>query len=105
MTDTIAVIVGGGNPYFDGPVWYWFSLSYSSYLVLPRALMCGMPIGWQLRMVELLEEAEQVYRWEDMEQDYTVHLRSAGRFKRDPLANYRHPPQLPYRNEASHDQS
>lgn len=87
---------------------HWFELSYSSYLVLPRSLMEGMPIKWQHKMIDLLEEMREVYDSNKIKDNYVVQLRDGnGRFTKDPLANYRHPGELPYReipkygNEAS----
>lgn len=85
--------------YFDGPMWNWFGLSYSSYLVIPRTLLCGMPKEWQQKMVKLLDEARDVYDQNQIKDRYTVKLRGErGRFESDVLANYRHPPKLPYRS-------
>lgn len=83
---------------YDGPMWNWFELTYSSYLVIPRALLCGMPLAWQEKMVALLNECREVYDTDQMRDRYTVKLRDErGRFVRDELANYRHPQALPYR--------
>lgn len=85
---------------FYSDIHHWFQLSYSSYLVLPRSLMEGMPIEWQHKMIDLLEEMREVYDSSKIEDNYTVQLRDKkGRFKEDPLANYRHPVELPYRNK------
>jgi hypothetical protein len=82
-------------------MWNDFGLSYSSYLVLPRALLCGMPVEWQERMVALLDEARATYDPSKMEDEYVVQLRGeGGRFKQDPLADYRHVLTLPYREDA-----
>lgn len=87
------------NRYHESPIHYWFGLTYSNYLVLPRSLMEGMPHEWQEKMVALLDDMRQIYDDEKIEDSYTVHLRDKkGRFKSDPLANYRHPPELPYRD-------
>lgn len=43
----------------DGPMHSWFSLSYSSFLVLPRSLIQEMPTDWQKQMVQLLEEMNE----------------------------------------------
>jgi len=82
-------------------MWDWFGLSYASYLVVPRALLCGMPDEWQERMVALLNEARETYDSDQIHDNYTVHLRNErGRFVSDPLRDYRHPPALPYRTAA-----
>lgn len=84
--------------YSDGPMWHWFELSYSSYLVLPRSLLCGMPIEWQTRMAGLLEEMRATYDPDKINGNYAVSPRNKrGWFVKDPLANYRRPPPLPYR--------
>lgn len=84
--------------YFNGPMWNWFGLSYSAYLVLPRTLLCGMPEEWQERFVAMLEEMREVYDNNRIEDNYMVKLRGTkGTFTTDPLASYRHPPLLPYR--------
>jgi hypothetical protein len=83
---------------FEQPMWDWFGLSYSSYLVLPRTLLCGMPKEWQEKMVELLDEMRETYDSNKIEDGYYVILRNEkGRFKKDKLANYRYPPKLPYK--------
>lgn len=81
----------------SGPIHAWFGLTYSAYLVLPRSLLGGMPIAWQDRMVELLDEMRATYDSSQVKDNYTVKLRGPrGRFIPDPLANYRRPPKLPY---------
>lgn len=91
-------LIGFVNPYFDGPMWSWFGLTHSSYLVLPRALLCGMPEWHQKLMVRLLREMEETYDLSDVPDTYQVLLRDEhGRFEHDPLTDYRHPPKLPYR--------
>lgn len=87
--------------YFDGPMWDWFGLTYSSYLVLPRTLLCGMPIEWQERMVALLHEMTETYDTDQIKDNYTITLRVDGKFAKDPLSNYRHPPMLPYKASQS----
>lgn len=78
-----------------GDMHSWFSLSYANYLVLPRSLIQEMPIGWQRRMVKLLEEVSETF---DLSKapgglaNYAVQVRGArGKFVEDPLAAYRHP--------------
>jgi len=85
---------------FSQPVHDWFGLTYSSYLVIPRTLLCGMPTQWQKEMVRLLDEMRETYDSSQIEDRYTVKLRDDdGRFKKDSLANYRHPPELPYKDK------
>ncbi len=42
-------------------LWAWFSLSYSSWLTIPRVLMHEMPDEWQGKMTELLEEYQDAF--------------------------------------------
>ena len=44
-------------------LWGWFSLSYASWLTLPRVLMHEMPDEWQNKMAELLEDWDNT--WDD----------------------------------------
>lgn len=76
--------------YFSGPAHGWFSLSYASYLVLPRSALQSMPLDWQQRFVALMEEWQEIGpRTPD---EYVVQLRGErGRFVEDPWANYRRP--------------
>jgi hypothetical protein len=89
------------SAYFNGPMWNWFGLTYSSYLVIPRTLLCGMPEEWQKKFAALLDEMrDEVYDSERIADRYTVKLRNErGRFVSDSLANYRHPPDLPYQQK------
>jgi hypothetical protein len=45
----------------DGPVHTWFGLTYANYLVLHRTLMQSMPLPWQERMVDCLEELHDAF--------------------------------------------
>lgn len=74
----------------DQDVHAWFELSYSSYLVLPRTLMQEMPAAWQHAMVGLLERMREEFP--NSHDEYMVMLRGEhGRFRHDPLMNYRYP--------------
>lgn len=76
--------------YFNGPIWSWFGLSYCSYMVIPRAVLCSMPVEWQKKMVDLINQVPKTLDWPE-DDDYTVQLRDErGRFKTDPLANYKY---------------
>jgi hypothetical protein len=89
--------VGAGVSYDNrrnGPMHGWFSLSYASYLVVPRSVIQSMPVEWQERCVALLEELNESHG-SHLHGDYAVNLRgSGGRFQQDPLADYRHAPVL-----------
>jgi hypothetical protein len=39
----------------------WFSLTYASWLTIPRVLLEDMPAEWQVRFVGLIEEYEKRY--------------------------------------------
>jgi hypothetical protein len=68
----------------------WFSLSYSSYLVLPRILLEAMPKKWQLKFIKLLQELEDTVELPDTyTSKYCVRYREKGKFARDPLSDYR----------------
>lgn len=71
----------------------WFGLTYSNYLVIPRLMLESMPLEWQEKFVELLNEADDrlVIDHPDYTNDYLVKLRGKnGRFIADPYKNYRH---------------
>ena len=79
------------NSYSDGPVWEYFCLTYSAYLVLPRVSLCSMPVGWQRRFVALMKRAEAMLPPEGLGQVYEVRIRGKnGRYEADPLSDYRH---------------
>lgn len=98
------------GPYYersDGPIHTWFSLSYNSYFVCPRSALQAMPLDWQQRFVDLIEEADD---FGIETPTYSVQLRDeTGRFMRDPWREYRHPdfsllPEI-LRPECAHDNS
>ncbi|WP_372011432.1 hypothetical protein NBRC13296_12805 [Paenibacillus chitinolyticus] len=71
----------------------YFGLSYANYLVLPRTVLQSMPMEWQIKFVELLEEVDDTnWRTELMPKnwmDFLVKVRDKnGRFISDPLDNY-----------------
>lgn len=74
-------------------LWLWFSLSYASWLTLPRVLMHEMPDEWQMKMAMLLREWDET--WIDTGTDATpiVSLKKGGKFIKVPewIKNYRHP--------------
>ncbi|MFD9151540.1 hypothetical protein ACFWDF_30610 [Streptomyces diastaticus] len=57
----------------DGPIHEWFSLTYSNYQVLPRALMQSMPTEWQERMVACLNEMQDAFQYIPQAEVYDVH--------------------------------
>lgn len=78
----------------DGPVWEFFGLSYSAYLVIPRVVLCSMPLDWQEKFVALLNEAEELLPEEAQNHEYLVRKRVRGKFVHDPFSDYRHHPPL-----------
>lgn len=75
----------------DGPIHTAFGLSYASYLVIPRTVLQSMPLEWQARFVELVNETHETFPgWEPpWPQGWTVHLRGeGGRYVADDLAHY-----------------
>lgn len=73
-------------------LWTWFSLSYASFLVLPRAGMHQMPDDWQNRMAELLEEWDEAATSQP-DLQFFVQARKNGRLAPVPewIRNYRRP--------------
>lgn len=74
----------------DDPLHEWFSLSYSSYFVLPRSILQSMPVEWQQRFRGLIEEFQAATRdLKDLPGDYYVKAKDAnGQFIRDPYSDY-----------------
>lgn len=71
----------------------WFSLSYASWLTLPRILMQEMPEEWQNKMVDLLEEYELEYPNQPDIGTRVMCTDNRGKLIKTPrqLINYRHP--------------
>lgn len=77
------------NPYSDGPVWHWFGLSYGNYFAVPRRTLQSMPVEWQQRFVDLMNEAGE-YLPDEAFPDTKVTGWKDGKFCRAPLGEYRH---------------
>lgn len=77
----------------DTKLWGWFGLTYASYLVLPRSIICDMPLEWQDKFGELLEELDNTFKCAPLDgHKYFVYTRDTkGRFIEDQLKYYRHP--------------
>lgn len=86
-----SLTAGLGHTGYDA-LWLWFSLSYASWLTLPRVLMHEMPDEWQDRMAELLREFDEAWDSEGMPQSLVV-ARKDNKFTSWPewLLNYRRP--------------
>lgn len=71
------------------PVHTWFELTYAQYLTIPRSLLQSMPVEWQQRFVECLEELDDTFDWRPREGRYWVQLKDGrGRYVEDPLMDY-----------------
>lgn len=70
----------------------WFSLSYASWLTIPRVLMESMPKEWQDKMAALLFEYDEAFPNMPDYRTY-VSLKRDGKFVKPPryLIDYRHP--------------
>ena len=83
----------------EGECWGLFQRG-DAYQVIPRVLLCGMPLDWQEKFCALLEEMQEVYDTGTCPTAYTVQLRNEhGMFVKDWMTDYRHMPvsALPYR--------
>jgi hypothetical protein len=78
------------------PIHGWFGLTYSSYLVLPRTVLQSMPVEWQERFVDLLEELGEAMTKAGIEQPagYWVRPTDGKRFIKETLPHYRHAPNV-----------
>jgi hypothetical protein len=75
-----------------GKLWTWFSLSYASFLTLPRVLMHEMPDKWQYRMADLLNEYDEFYPNQPNIGTRVQATRDGKLIKfPDYILNYRHP--------------
>jgi hypothetical protein len=81
--------------YVESPIHVWFSLSYASWLTVPRVLMEAMPLDWQRKMAALLEEYEDTFSFEHLDINGTIVTLTDtdNRFCAAPdwVVNYRHP--------------
>lgn len=82
----------GDRPGYDA-LWLWFSMSRSSYAVLPRVMMHDMPDAWQAAFARLMDEWDET--WIN-QPDYGTRVQLTdldGKLIGTPgwLLNYRHP--------------
>jgi hypothetical protein len=71
------------------PIHLWFELTYAEYLTIPRSVLQSMPVEWQERLVQCLEELDETIDWRPQDGRYWVELRDAqGKFQADPLRDY-----------------
>jgi len=68
----------------------WFSLTYASYLVIPRLWLESMPIEWQHQFVSLLEKIQDTLVIDaEYTAEYIVTCKRKGKFIKDPYRDYR----------------
>jgi hypothetical protein len=73
----------------EEPIHLWFELSYAQYLTIPRSVLQSMPVEWQRRFVECLEELDEFIDWRPDNGRYSVQLKDErGRYIHDPLMDY-----------------
>jgi hypothetical protein len=78
-----------GALFGDCPADYWFSLSYASWLTIPRLSLQEMPVDWQARFFRLLEEGFDKHGLQAPDGIYVMR-RVGGRFvSNDHWNNYR----------------
>ena len=74
----------------EEPVNDWFELSYAQYLTIPRSALQSMPVEWQKRFVQCLEQLDEAIDWRPSEGRYWVKLKDAhGKYVADPHQDYR----------------
>jgi hypothetical protein len=71
------------------PVHTWFELSYAQYLTVPRSVLQSMPLEWQIRFVQCLEELDETIDWRPKSGRYWVKLKDDhGRYVEDEFMDY-----------------
>lgn len=71
------------------PIHNYFELSYAQYLTIPRSALQSMPVEWQRRFVQCLEELDDTIDWRPQNGRYWITLKNdKGQFVADPLMNY-----------------
>ena len=62
------------NSYLNGPMWNYFR-SPGNHVVIPRAVLCGMPWKWQEKFAKLMDELRAAYDPEKFRNGYMVRMR------------------------------
>lgn len=75
--------------YYDGPVWLAFGSTRANYFAIPRRTLQSMPVEWQQRFVDLIDEAYEALPAEAFPET-VVTGREGNRFCVAPLSDYRH---------------
>lgn len=81
------------------PIDHQFGLTYANYYVVQRSVLQAMPVEWQRRAVELVQELDATFDLAQVPSDFMVKARVDGRFITDPFANYRYPLEIPRRGK------
>lgn len=73
-------------------LWDWFELSYASWLTMPRVLLHSMPVDWQNKLAELLNEYDAMFP-NQPDICTRVQVTKGNKLIKTPewLINYRHP--------------
>lgn len=73
----------------------WFGLSYSAFCVMPRVFMEAMPVDWQEKMAQLLNEYDETIKTNvcGVHSCFVTVKDRNNRFMKMPeeILNYRHP--------------
>lgn len=77
-----------GADLYETPIWDWFELSYAQYLAIPRSILQTMPIEWQKKFVELMDELDELIDWR-RDGCWVKYRDSKGRFIKDELCDYK----------------
>ena len=75
----------------------WFESSYSAYVVLNRSIMEAMPLNWQYRFVQLMNEIEETIDTDKLCSDFWVRAKEGNRFVHDPYREYRRQIDIPFK--------
>jgi hypothetical protein len=77
------------------PIHSWFGLTYANYLVIQRSVLQSMPLKWQNKFVECLEELdESIEGVGDITNEFWVRARKGNKFIKDKYRAYRHIPNV-----------
>lgn len=89
------------DPDCHEPVRHEFGFTYANYFVRQRSVLQAMPIEWQRRFVQLMDELEAAIDIEAIPSSFHVHaVDDRGKYASDPYRDYRHGPRVPMREAA-----
>lgn len=78
----------------EGPINNAFGLTYASFVVLPRTVLMDMPIEWQEKFIELMDELNDTFDYEEkLQMDIEVSVKKNNKYAKMPewIYKYRHP--------------